>query len=524
MKKFLAVILILIMVLSVSLQVSAIESKPASTNDYSKHYTYELYSIDDNAALMDFPVVKTAAKKFNVDFKINLVPWDSWDQKTRILVASNNFPETAVWYNLNPGEYKNWASQGVFKALPNLTKYPKLDQIAKNYSIVNKLKVNGKLYAFPKVIVNNPYNEISPVGFLFRRDWAKQAGYNFSSVQQIKWNDFVKYLKDIKKKDPAKLGDKLDLLEPADQPTFEQMSNLWNPLYGKYMLKNGKYVFGSSQPETEKAVKALGELYSQGLVPKDIYTFKNGDGNNRFTAGRAAVLYTGSTLAILQDYIRTMQANNKNFKDSDLGMFIMEAPDGKVHEYQKLEWWASFAFGSKMDDKKLDRFLQIADWTLSTENTENFAYGIKGTDWVKNNNKVELKWPKDASGNYTITAGTGKDYISAQRMFQKFFVLEGLDSFLPGNPAYSPYLQAMFKDRVVKSKALKPIITPQTYDVDFLSTPSKDKYGAFALDTQNAFIKALVSKDPVKTWNASIKPIKSKISTVEAEINKALGK
>ncbi|TCN01257.1 hypothetical protein EV294_101710 [Paenibacillus sp. BK033] len=500
------------------------ESAAADSNPYAEHYTYEVYSLDAPADFDSFPLVKEAKEKFNIDIKIQQVLGDVWDQKTRTLVASNDLPEVVAWYNLNYGEYVSWAKQGVFKAI-DTSKYPNLDKLTKEYKIYDKVKVDGKLYAFPKVIVSNPYNEIGTEMYMYRRDWAKAMGHDFAPVQDMTWDELTNYLKELKEKDPAKLGDKLVPLEVGSggkgwSGTFGLQ---FNPNIQTYFKKDGEWEFGAAQPETLEGIKQVKSLYDQGLLAKDSYAYKDGEGLDRLYAGRVGVYYGNQNVANMKDIITKMQVTNPNFKDEDYGVFMVTMPDGKVHVKEKFEWWGSFAFASSIDDKKMDRWLQMGDWLLEQEQLEKNAYGAQGVDWTKDGSAVNVTWPKDAQGNYSFTKDNGKNYINDQKMFTKWFILEGTDVWLEGNPLYSDYLKNdLLKTYVEKAEAAGPVMTPNNYDLDFFTAPNKNKYGTFGDDVRDNFIKAVVSNNPEQVWNSFLKSIEPKVKSVTAELDKGL--
>ena len=72
--------------------------------------------------------------------------------------------------------------------------------------------------------------------------------------------------------------------------------------------------------------------------------------------------------------------------------------------------------------------------------------------------------------NYTAedaSAGGSKEYITNQRAFQKFFILEGLDIFLEGNPNTSDYvINDLFKTNMERWDT-NPNYTPTNYDINY---------------------------------------------------------
>ena len=432
---------------SASTDSASTESGESEENPYAEHLSFEVFTIDGSEDMMEYPLVAEACEKFNFDFEIQLVAWDNWDDVTRTLAATDSFPEVIAWYNLNYSEYVEWAQEGVFKAIPNdLSAYPNLEALTEKYTIFDKLKVDGNLYAFPKIKNNNPYNEYDSYMFAYRRDWAKAMGLDYEPVQDLTWDEFKEYLQKVKTEDPGNLGDKLI---PFD---FENGANSWcgfarkwNPYISGYKMVDGQYVWGAPDPTSLDAIYEIKELYDTGLLAADSYTDANNAGKERFLAGRSAVLYSNLGPAILQTTVNDMVANIDGFEEEDLGLFTIKMEDGKYAVSQMDEWWGSFAFNHTCRDEVMDRWLAVGNWLLEDEQIEKYAYGVEGEDWTK-----------DADGNVTLnytaedaTAGGSKEYITNQRTFQKFFILEGLDIFLKGNPNASSYvINDLFKKKM----------------------------------------------------------------------------
>lgn len=510
---------------------AAVESTDGSGNtaaggeDYSTKLTFTVLSLDYPDGFDDFPLVKEAKEKFNVDFQVQLVAWDNWDETVRTLAATSSLPEVLAWYNLNYGEYLQYAEQGVLKALPDdLSPWPELQKVAGAMPVFENLRVDGHMYAFPKINNNQPVNEYKNQGIIYRRDWAKAMGYNFEPVQELTYDEFVAYLKDLKAKDPGGLGDKLVPMDYySGGLTWADAASQFNKYYSSYYVKDGKYVWGGRDKATLDGILALKDLYDAGLLYKDSYADTTSAGTERFGAGRSGVWYGDLSLTGLVDMVDNLKLADSDIEDEDIGSFILKMPDGKIHWSQKDNWWASFAFSSSCSDEIMNRWLAIGNWLMEEEQVEKYAYGIPEEDWTKDENgNVTVKWSAQ-----DIAEGGSKSYISQQRFFQKFFMLEGADKWLEGNPAKRTYLQdevfLPYYERLGKlGDEGNVILYPVNYDVSFFSGTYKNQYGDFSSDVQSAVIQAVVSSDPEGTWNNFLSTNASNIDAVLQELDKNL--
>ena len=220
--------------------------------------------------------------------------------------------------------------------------------------------------------------------------------------------------------------------------------------------------------------------------------------------------------------IENLEKSSPSIKQNDVGYLAVQAPDGTYHETEKMEWWGSFAFSSKCSDEEENRFMDFGNWILSTDNMETAAYGIKGVDWNQDSSgKITLNWPFDASGNPSFSQNISKAYVGWDQTVQKWFVLEGFDVYLPGNPVYSNYVKNAFKDVMTIEKKNLTLQT-NDYNVDFFSAPDKNQYGNFSNDAIDAITKAVASPDPGKSWNDFVSSIQPKLNSVLNEINKGV--
>ncbi len=496
------------------------ESQAAETGgepDYSEHLSFEVFSIDGSEDMMDYPLVAEACEKFNMEFTIQLVAWDNWGDVTRTLAATDSFPEVVAWYDLNYPEYVEWAQEGVFKALPDdLSAYPNLQALTEKYTIFEKLKVDGKLYAFPKIKNNNPYNEYDSYMFAYRRDWAEAMGLDYAPVQDLTWDEFREFLQKVKDEDPGQLGDRLvpfDLENGAN--SWCGMARKWNPYISGYELVDGKYVWGAPDETSMDAILEFKDMYDTGMLAADSYTDANNAGKERFMAGRSAVIYSNLGPSILLDTAKQMQANIPGFEEEDLGLFTIKMDDGKYYVSQMDEWWGAFAFDDSCRDEVMERWLAVGDWLLEDEQIEKYAYGVPEQDWTKAaDGTVTLNYTAEESAS-----GGEKDYITNQRSFQKFFILEGLDVFLEGNPNTSSYIiNDLFKTNM-ETWATNPNYTPSNYDINYFSATEKDSFASVISNTSDNFIQAVLSDDPEGTWNQFIEENIDQANRACEEIN-----
>lgn len=312
------------------------------------------------------------------------------------------------------------------------------------------------------------------------------------------------------------MGDKLVPLDLDNGGKhWAMLAQLWNQRIGSFDIVDGQYCWSAEDPSSLEAIKQIKTLYDDGLLAMDSYNDSNNAGRERFLAGRSAVLYGNLGATILQTTARTLATNVEGFTDEDLGIICLEAPDGTFHVSQIDEWWAAFAFSANCRDEVMDRWLAVGNWLLEQEQIETYAYGVKGEDW-----------DYDADGNVVLNytdediAATGsKYYIVQERAFQKYFILEGLDVYLPGNPAYSSYIINDLFTTNMKTWESNATFAPTDYN---LTNTKNEAYYSFRSavinNIRDIIIQAVISDDPETVWNDFVNEHREEGDKLAAEL------
>jgi hypothetical protein len=109
-------------------------------------------------------------------------------------------------------------------------------------------------------------------------------------------------------------------------------------------------------------------------------------------------------------------------------------------------------------------------------------------------------------------------------MFQKHFILEGLETWLPGNPNVNQYVLETIYHGMMNMYASNPDYTPTDMDVTYYSSETYDAaVASLAIDTTTAIIKAVVSDDPEKEWNSFLDANRAKLQPAADELTSKFG-
>ena len=133
---------------------------------------------------------------------------------------------------------------------------------------------------------------------------------------------------------------------------------------------------------------------------------------------------------------------------------------------------------------------------------------------------------RDADGNVVLNytdadiAATGsKHYIVQERAFQKYFVLEGLDVYLPGNPAYSSYIINDLFTTNMKTWESNATFAPTDYN---LTNTKNEAYYSFRSavinNIRDIIIQAVISDNPETVWNDFVNEHREEGDKLAAEL------
>lgn len=474
MKKTIAVLVSVFLLVSVLVPVNKLT---VSAADVSKHYTYT-YATVFAPDLSKDELYNSFAKKYNVEFEIMPLQWDNWSQKVRIFVASGDLPDVTFVDGYSPAQLRKLATSGNFKQLPNISKYKNLAALANSSETFKFESVNGKNYMWPNYTPNTLTKSTFTGMVLYRKDWAKEVGYNLSKVSIMKPDQLIKIAKDIIAKDPGKNGEgKTAGFASVGWGMPQAIMNIYNPYFNALKKVNGKYVWGASLPETTKGIKLLRKLLDEGVLYKDFYLSGNADAATMFKTGKLAFYYDNLNLDNINGFLRDFNSADGAKAADAVGITFLSDEKGKTTKIKDNDYWDHLAFSPKMEDAKLDRYFQLADWIVSDEGKKSTTFGIKNVDWKEGKNgKVELingRWEKDSQGAYENT------YLNNTWIWRSLASSAG-DSYGLIDLNIPQYAKDVYKSAVnTVMKAPDAVVKTRDLELNKLETIQYTSYGAY---------------------------------------------
>ncbi|GHV67243.1 hypothetical protein AGMMS49928_03850 [Spirochaetia bacterium] len=340
--------------------------------------------------------VKKWTRNFNITFNITPFTWENWAERLRIWINSGDAPEMFV-YDYNHGEAQNYAEQGLVKKLPGdwKTKYPNLARAAADapLSAMTEKAFGGTYFLFRPIYSNNrPTDKLSPHASLYlRKDWAKAAGVQIKSAMKI--SEILDYARKVKAADPGKVGPNFTpiVVRTGNFSYFFHYNNGFAGINGPtyYKGSDGKYRWAGADQSTLQTLRLLSAAYREGLIDREFYTIQDPDDLGAFyTSGRSAAIITDGMAWRMTEVEQHFKADlGLNYEDV-VEVVTVLGEDGYYHAAPLTNFWGAMAFSPKISNEKLDRALQMLDYSCTEEGQLEIRCGIKGVDWELNGTEI----------------------------------------------------------------------------------------------------------------------------------------
>ncbi|MFC4596714.1 extracellular solute-binding protein [Cohnella hongkongensis] len=261
-----------------------------------------------------YPVNQYIEEKTGYTVRNDMLPQEKPGDKLNLIMASGadyDFIDA-----MNTQDFFNFAKNGALTDLtPLIEQYgPNIKKALSPESLAGAT-VDGKIYGIPTLNVSYVRD-----GLLIRTDWLDKVG----KAMPTTLDEFVDVLKAFKEQDPGGNG-KNNI--PFTIDSIGLVDNIMGAfgIYGQWNELDGKPVNVSSHPALKDYASFMRSLYEQGLLDKEFATNKSATSAEKFTSGRAGVIWARWSSIPGYD-----EAIKKNVPDAAY-QFIppMKGPDGQ---------------------------------------------------------------------------------------------------------------------------------------------------------------------------------------------------
>lgn len=406
-KSRLAVLIAAVLVLSLLLPACG-KKEPANTNESttgtsqtseSNQDAVEKKEIEMSIALWDFNEFDDeVSKKIESDLKIKITPislsWDNDLEQIKLFAASGNLPDFVASYTAeyDIGRFYSWLEQGITRTIPEelFSKYPGVKSMFDNGDVVQAIKeIQGNYTFIPRPMSLKNYYPFDQQMIYYRKDWMANVGIT-KEPETI--DEFYAMLRAFTYDDPNKNG-KPDTYGLVSARLSNALLCMWGTDPGSWIEEDGKFVPASLSQNMVPRLKFFRKLYEEKILDPEFTQNGYKQAIQKFTTNAFGVLVRNGDLDWIHKTIyKNWAVANPDVADPLTAVGIM-APL-KTDASGTTGWPMQInacgtEVSAKVDDEKLDRFLELIEYLIQADNRNILRYGFEGVDYKINNGAFE---------------------------------------------------------------------------------------------------------------------------------------
>lgn len=365
MKKFLSLMLALLMLASLAPLASAEESVKL-TIQRSEHasFTYN----------MEQPVIAALEERLGLDIEIQAFSGSDYTTKLSLQLATDDLPDiTCTTYT----KLADYVPEGLFVNLSDyMDRLPNYAATLEKYAdLANAFKVDGDMYWFIMTAENAPAYGNFP---MVRKDVLEAIGWD---KMPDNFEELYEMLKAIKAYDP-------DCIPMVTRGTdvLWRMGYSFGTYNGIYFEPDAAaYQYGPLYDRYKTFLSYLNRLYSEGLLDPDFASSNKSTWMEYLTSGKSYFFFENGSFATDINLVTTAANENalfvpmttlENYFGSRRAQFFEGS--GVISPFRNDVWVIS----SALEGEKLDAALKLMDYLYSEEGARLCSYGIEGEHYT----------------------------------------------------------------------------------------------------------------------------------------------
>lgn len=473
-------------VMTMASATSAAESTAAGPV-YDEHMSISIALWNIGNMITDEPdaVRDIVYDKFNIEIEPYPVTWGDYSEKILLWASTGSLPDMTAYEAADSSTFDKWTTQGVVRALPDLTPYPNVYNVMNSQEalVKNRAKsMDDPLYGILRPNLPSQENFINDYGALIRLDWMRNVGVD-------KMPENVDELLDLcikfQENDPD--GDGIKNTIAITGYDFGWMSYLMNgdcpaAINGFHWVfaDDGSLVPVWATEDFLAGMQTMARFYQAGVIDPDYIILSGEEGRDKFKNGVAGIYlhsgpYYGGIVEMYKYFQPKIEAGEYDADSfTDLIGYIpwFDTDSGHPEYYTSTLCWSETYLASSVSDAKAERCLALMDWLLSLEGYYQLSLGIEGVDyeWDADGNYVAYDLGKNADGS-DVTIAT-KYKIAALPVLAHWSSVRTLD-----NPSAYQELVEMDRnalDYAVNEQGAKPLNLPYVSDLFLVDTADYD--------------------------------------------------
>ncbi|TVX99434.1 extracellular solute-binding protein [Paenibacillus cremeus] len=314
------------------------------------------------------PVLQEIMKLTNSKLNINWVPFNTINEKTKVMLASGDLAELTYVGNPYDAQVVQMSLAGAFWDItPYIKDYKNLSSMPQ--IIWDNAKVKGKNYGVPR-----PRPLDGGWGVQLRKDWMDKLGLKVPETM----DDVYNVIKAFTTGDPEGNGkaDTIGLVGDVSQETMGSLAwveNVFNGTPGSYKLVNGQLVPVIFEPTERKALEWLKKAYDEKVLVQDFAVLKSTQSREQYMGNKAGML--GS--ALNPQWLFTDAMRKIDPKADSYPLTYLIGPDGKKFAGKDSGLLGMYVIPKTVPEAKMKQILGFMDKAMNEDVADLANYGLK---------------------------------------------------------------------------------------------------------------------------------------------------
>lgn len=434
--------------------------------------------------------VKKLNEKFNINFQPQFIPFDLYEDKLTVKMASGDIPDVTGMEGVD-SNYVKWAEQGAFLPLNDyVKKFETFKAIPQ--SVWDVVSVDEKKYAIPLYFPARGGKK--PV---IRQDWLDKLGLkvptNYEELKEVAIAFATKDPDGNGKNDTVGLG--------------LAKGMVYDPAFGAYWSsawyhknKDGQLIPGTISDANKEKIRFLNEMYEAGALDKDWAIKPYNDVFKDFNAGKVGIWYEQPGIdkgAQPQNLdLATLRKSAPDTKITAIPPFV--APDNSKGYVSGDGYYTILTLSSKLKDdpKKVEKILEMIDYMMKY---------VPADQQTPDNEYFD--WTMGGSGKgYNIVDGAPELTKEYSKYAPLALFTQKQGGWAEGDQSMEDYAK---QSKAPESKEFNTIMVSMLSKSDFYLSPVSrihsqvynDKMSALNEFATNELTKMVVGQRPISDWD-----------------------